>query len=113
MNFSFGVIITIFVIILFYLRLGSLQMEKAKRAKAYEDGIKQNKGKKGSKKIQGGPPTGKYSIEVKSIPLVIISIVLVVFGILINSDPAIFPPARDFWWVILVAGIVIMGINFK
>jgi hypothetical protein len=113
MNFSIGVIITIAAVVLFYLRLGQLQLGKARRAKEYEEGVKQNKGKKGSKKSQENPPPGKYSIEVRSIPWVVISIVLVVFGVLINSDPAILPSAKDFWWVAVVAGIIIMGINFK
>jgi hypothetical protein len=113
MNFSFGVIITIAVVVLFYLRLGQLQLGKARRVQEYEEAVKQNKGKKGNKKSLGSPPAGKYSIEVKSMPLVVISILLVVFGVLINSDPAILPSAKDFWWVAVVAGVVIMGINFK
>jgi hypothetical protein len=112
MNLSIGVIITILAVVLFYVRLGYLQLGKERRAKEYEEDVKRNKGKKGKNK-PGEKPAGRYSIEVKSIPWVIISIVLVVLGVLINSDPAIFPAAKDFWWVAVVAGIVILGINFK
>ena len=110
---STGVIITIVVVLLFYMRLIALQWGKAKRARAYDEIIKQNKGKKGKKKIQERSLMERYGFEVRSMPWVVVSIVFIILGVLLNAYPQLLPAAKDYWWVGILVGVVIMTIEFK
>jgi hypothetical protein len=110
---STGVIITIVVVLLFYLRLITLQWGKAKRAREYDLTMEQNRGKKGKKKIREKSPMEKYGFQIKSTPWVVVSIVCIILGVMLNAYPAILPVVKDYWWVGIVLGVLIMGINLK
>jgi H+/gluconate symporter-like permease len=113
MKLAPGIIITIVVVLLFYMRLIALQWGKAKRAKEYDEAFKQSKGKKGKKKIQEKSPMEKYGFQVKSMPWVVVSIICIIIGVVMNAYPALLPAAKDYWWVGIFLGVVIMGINLK
>ena len=113
MKLSPGVIITIAVVLLFYMRLIALQWGKAKRAREYDNVNLQNKGKKGKKNIKEKSPVEKYGFEVKSMPWVVVSIICIILGVLLNAYPALLPNGYDYWWIGILLGVVIMGINFK
>jgi len=101
------------VVVLFYLRIGSLQLGRLNSSKDFHGANKQTRSKTGKKKIQEKSQGDKYAFAVKSMPWVIVSIVFIVVGVLLNAYPELLPNIGYAWWVPVSLGVVIMGINMK
>jgi hypothetical protein len=112
MKLDFGTIITIVVVVLFYFRLNALQYGRAKKTRAYDEAVKKDVNKK-KKQIPVLDAMQKYGFKVISWPLVVLSIVLIAIGVALAAVNGLPQNLKDYWWVGICAGVIVMGFNIK
>jgi hypothetical protein len=101
MPFDTGTIIAIAAALIFYLRLIILQRHRVKQ----NHNAPQKSGKRGY--------TPQPGFKIISWYLVGAGVVLILVGALLAATPIFGPTASDLWWLILTAGIVLLGFSIR
>jgi ABC-type Fe3+ transport system permease subunit len=113
MKFTAGTIVTIVVVMLFYLRLIILQRQKVKVAKLQYSAAEKAR----SKKKNHGEPLevhwGVLGVSVRNWWLMGTGIALVAFGAIIVGTQFLSPELNAAWWVPLNVGIGLMAMGVK
>jgi len=112
MNLSTGLIVTIVVVMIFYLRLVVRQRQKVKVAK-----IQYSAAEKARQKKKNAEPLdvqwGVLGVRVHNWWFVGAGIVLIVFGAVLAGTQFLGASLSSAWWVPLNAGILLMAFGVK
>jgi hypothetical protein len=106
MNFDTGTIVIIVVIVIFYGRVLLIQRGKSRRARVLA-GKSRRAIKRAAAKGNADATIPKQGIQVVSWYLVFASIVIILGGFVLRTTNLTF---KDWWWVIISAGIVLLGV---
>jgi hypothetical protein len=111
-NMDTGTLVIIGVIVLFYLRVFLIQRGKSRRAKLLA-GKSHRAIKKAIAKGKIDASVPKQGIQIVSWYLVFASILIILFGFILHSTdwPIKDWIVKDWWWVIISAGIAILGFS--
>ena len=120
MKLDTGLVVVMLAVLVFYLRLITLQRQKAKRVNLERQAQASAAAKKGGKKgNQGQPPARQvtdYSILSPNKPDRvggIAGVVLILAGVFLYSGLNPWPAAADYWWLPMAAGIVLFSWLFQ
>lgn len=114
MKFSTGTIVTIVVVLLFYLRLIILQRQKVRLGRMQYSAADQARKKK--KKTEDEPLAvrwGALGVRVRNWWLVGGGLVLIVAGTVIAGTHILSPSLTSAWWVPLNIGVVLLAVGVK
>jgi hypothetical protein len=106
-----GLVVIIFAVLAFYLRLIILQRERAKRAAYQPKPAGRKKGRPPKK-----TPAPQYSIISQNKRDWIIAgsgILLIFIGVLLNLRVIPIPLAQNYWWLPVAIGIIAFSWGFK
>lgn len=114
---DYGTIIVVGAVLLFYLRLITLQWGKAKRAKESRipvpTAVKKRKGQNAAAQPEPEPAQSWMSFRFVNGYLVILSLLLMVLGVVLNAYTALPPTLRGFWWIPVTVGIALFGFMIR
>jgi preprotein translocase subunit SecG len=106
-TFDTGTIVVIVVIAIFYIRILLLQRGKKTRARMVA-GKSRRAMKRAVEKGNADATVLKQGIQVFSWYLVFASIVVILGGFILHTTNLAF---KDWWWVIISAGIILLGVS--
>ena len=107
MSFDTGTIVVIVVIAIFYGRVMLLQRGKSRRARLLA-GKSRRAIKRAAAKGNADATIPKSGIQVVSWYLVFASIAIILGGFILRTTNLSF---KDWWWVIMSAGITLLGVS--
>lgn len=113
MKFTAGTIVTIVVVMLFYLRLIILQRQKVKVARVQYSAAEKARNKKNKESEPLEVRWGVLGVRVRNWWLMGAGIALVAFGAVIVGTQFLSPSLNAAWWVPLNIGIGLMAIGVK
>ena len=118
MQFTFGMVVVIVAVLLFYLRLIILQWGKSRRLR--DLATIQPKAKAKNSKASGPNSASRRptSAEVmrfrfKNVYLTLLAILLMSAGVLMNVNTAFLDSVRQLWWVPMTLGIALFGFEIR
>lgn len=111
MDFPIGTYIAIAAVLLFYLRLIILQRQKVKASQAKSA----RPGKKGGR-AAGRPDawsTLRPTLVIANKLFVILGVILILLGAVVSFAAGLDPALRGGWWLLVTAGILLMGLGIR
>lgn len=112
MNLDTGTIITIVFVLLFYLRIITIQRQRVKRAKyQYAAVDKKNSKKKTTNNKKPEVNYAKLGVQIRNWWFVGGAIVLITFGAVVAATHFLGPSLSSYWWVPLNLGIVLFALG--
>lgn len=112
MKFDVGMIVTIVVVLLFYLRLIVGQRQRTKTARLQYEAVAQ----KAKKKKNIADPQVKWEnvgVHVRSWLLFAVGAVLIIFGAVVYGTRFLGPSLSAAWWVPVNVGIIVFAIAVR
>jgi hypothetical protein len=113
MKFTAGTIVTIVVVLLFYLRLIILQRQKVKVGRLQYSAADQARKKKKKEPEPLDVRWGALGVRVRNWWLMGAGIILIAFGAVVAATHFLSPSLSAAWWVPLNIGIGLMAIGVK
>jgi hypothetical protein len=110
MKLDTGTVITIAVVLMFYLRLMLLQWGKSKRFKVLLE--REKKKGKNPKKLQADLQQ-HLGIKVISWPLITFGLALVVAGASVRAIPGVSAEISQYWWVMVSTGVLFSSFSIR
>jgi hypothetical protein len=110
MGFEPGAIIAIAAVLLFYLRLIILQRRKSKQASSTRKSVKTKK----SQNSQSFPAAaGPARLEFHRPYLVAAGVLIIILGAALTAVPGLDERIRDWWWLPVTLGILLMSFGIR
>ena len=106
-----GLIVVIGAVLIFYLRLISMQRRRAKVAQQLQS--LQSRQKRKSAGITTKVRPSVLSSNPRDLWIAGIGMLLIIFGALLYSGSLQFPALLEFWWIPISLGIVAFSWGFK
>ena len=115
MKIDLGMGVVIAAVLLFYLRLILLQWGKAKQLKAQAFAVKGRKGSKDAREAAAKPQPRPLwlGVSFSNGYLTVLGIVFFVLGAFVNLSPLISTEVRAFWWLPILAGLVLFTVLIR
>lgn len=113
MKFTTGTIVTIVVVLLFYLRLIILQRQKVKIGRLQYSAADQARKKKKKETEPLDVRWGALGVRVRNWWFVGGGILLIIFGVIVAATHFLSPSLNAAWWVPLNIGIALMAVGVK
>jgi len=110
MKLDLGTIVTIVVVLMFYIRLMLLQWGKARRLKILIE--REKKKGKNPKKFQAELQQN-LAVKVVSWPLIIFGFVMIVAGGAVRAISGIPVEFSQYWWVLVSTGVLVSSFAIR
>jgi len=110
MKLDLGTIVTIAVVLMFYLRLTLLQWGKAKKLKTLLE--REKKKGKNPKKVQAELEKS-LAVKVVSWPLITLGLAMVVAGAAVRAMPGVPADFSQYWWVLVSTGVLVSSFSIR
>jgi FtsH-binding integral membrane protein len=116
MKLEYGLVIVIIAVSLFYGRILLAQYQKTQRSVARQRQKRQEqKGKnKGNKPSQKDQNLDRFVLKPRNtldIILIIAGGVLIIFGFVMKTNGIAIPNTAEYWWAVIVAGLIVVSLG--